>query len=62
MKSRKILIGVAASLALLNLTGCVLVPYGDGYQQEHYDYGYRYDYDYGHGYRHHHDWRRDERR
>ena len=66
MKSRRILIGIAALLALLNLTGCVLVPYDDGYRQEYYGYGYGYGYGHGYdygrrGYRHHHDWRRDER-
>ena len=64
MKPRIILIGVAALLTLLNLTGCVLVPYDDGYSRGYGDgNGHRYDYDhdYGHGYRHHHDWRRDER-
>ena len=61
MKSYRILIGVAALLALLNLTGCVLVPYDAGYRQgQGYDYGHRHGD--GHGYRHHHDWRRDDRR
>ena len=62
MKPHRIVIGVAALLALLNLTGCVLVPYDAGYRQEQgYGYGHRYGYGDDYGYRHHHDWRRDDR-
>ncbi len=60
MNLRRILIGVAALLALINLSGCVVVPYDDGYRQEQ-GYGYGHHDRYGHGYRHHHDWRRDDR-
>ena len=53
MKPLNLLIGLSALLAMLNLSGCIVVPDDDGYRHEH---RYRYEHDY-----HDHDGRRDDR-